>query len=91
MLAAATNGKITILPATNSAAKFRNIRAEQLATATLGEYDIVIPDGETVDLTRDGRDAIYGFSVWNPTGSVAGKINARGRITPGRNKVVSPS
>lgn len=63
---------------------------EQVASAEIGEYDLVIPDKETIDITRDGRESIYGFSVWVPDTGVDAKINARGRVTPGRNKIASP-
>lgn len=90
LLACAGNTRVSIAPDGAVTATIRNIIAEQLATDVIGEYDILLPDGETIDITRDSREVIYGFSVWIPTGATAGKINARGRVTPGRNKIACP-
>lgn len=87
--AASTATTLEVLFNVSAAAVDVSFAVEQVASAVIGEYDLVIPDGETIDITRDSREAIYGFSVWVPDTGLDGAINARGRVTPGRNKVTN--
>ncbi len=89
--AAATNGKVSFTPDSGADTLYiSGILAEPMASATIGEYDLIIPDGETIDVTLDGRVLCYGVSVWAPTGNADGAVNVRGRVIAGRNKQTTP-
>lgn len=91
IIACAGTGYVSLVNSGTLTTSISKVLAEQLATATYGEYHLVVPHGETLDVTSDGRDVCYGVSLWVPTGADPSLINIVGRVRPGRNKVGAPA